>query len=492
MLPRLKIIVYTDCQSMFNRNPVTPVDSLSDLKAFATHKIKNVVDVSFCFVNRHPSDEKGIEIHARQKVTGELLKDADEFWVFGRRKINNPKQPENELDDTEVAALGKWMSETRKGGVFITGDHAEPDETLPKESSCETANHKTFLSLGRALGHRIPRANQMRDWKGPPTYCDSSLPLESRDNFNTNEGSAPCALDDPTLESDEIPQTLLLTPVDCELHRLFWYTDPNGKAGFINKLPDHRHEGIVLAPDELNSEWPAHSLPPEIVALGRDKRFPHKVGGVLSAFDGYSVGVGRIVADSSFHHYLNYNLKSISARDPASGLPLPRTDLDQIAEFYGNLALWLAPKTVRDTIRRHVLLSLAREPNVLETRGQPEPTVGKVARVVLRETIGEGRLRWLFAPSRFEAKDDDDEFYSLLFFDDERSPEFSFGGRDYFLGLTIRAIQLYLSSHNIADVTRFDGSPEIVDTVRQGAMSLLNRDESDRQALMQDWFASLT
>lgn len=485
MLPTLKIIVYTDCQSIFNENPISPRGSLSDFKAFTRYKIEDLVDVKFCFVNRHSTNpQTGKEIHAGQKVTCDLLKDTDEFWVFGRRKINNDTQPENELDKPELDALDAWMT-TKKGGVFVTGDHSEPDETLHGPPSCK-ADHKTFLSLGRALGSRIPRAHQLRDWEGPPTNCnEAGIPLPDRDNFNTQEGAEPDKLDDPLLESDKTPQNICLTLKDSQPHRLFWYFDPDGTFRPIDKLPDHPHEGYTLAPDKLDGEWPPKSLPPEIVAHGRDKRFPNenRVGGLVTAFDGDSAGIGRIVVDSSFHHYLNYNLMGIPDRDVHSKLPLPKTELDQIAQFFGNLALWLAPKHIRDKIKIDLLLSLARDPSVLETRGHSVFTVGQVSRVVLKATIKEARLNWLFAPSQFETWDYMDEFYRTIFLNEDSTEPIA---QDFLLGAVISVCQAYLSNQLVADVTRFAGAARVGEVLPQKLMALVNRKETDMNQFLEE------
>jgi hypothetical protein len=67
---------------------------------------------------------------------------------------------------------------------------------------------------------------------------------------------------------------------------------------------------------------------------------------ILSVYDGHTVGVGRIVTDSSFHHYLDLNLTG----DPCSKAPKTLgfgTDAGQpvlkaMQDFYVNLANWLA------------------------------------------------------------------------------------------------------------------------------------------------------
>lgn len=418
----IRILLYTDYDYFFNEKPGSPEGGLSDLEAFTPYATNNVVNVRFKLLNRHPKDSTTKqEINGGQKITPKLLADYDEIWVFGRRQNNTLQEPNNELEDAEVAALEKWMSQDGRG-VFLTGDHSECD-IMVDASSCHEQGHASFLGLGRALGYRIPRAGQLRGWNGPPTNCLDE-DLEKRDNYNTNEGSDntdPCSLDDPlaAFQYDEVPQKIILREKGCVPHRLFWYFYPDNVLRKIDKLPDHTHEGKVLAPTELDHEWPAHSPLPEVAAEGRDKRFPkeNRVYKLVVAFDGDPVKIGRIVADSSFHHYLNDNLKGISERD-ANGLPKPGSDLDKIAHFYGNLALWLAPKTLRDKIKFDVLTTLARHPDVLEARGNSLLHLGKAAQAAAKVSIGLDTLQWLFKQSQFEQHQPLDEIFSVLIGDD--------------------------------------------------------------------------
>ena len=73
-----------------------------------------------------------------------------------------------------------------------------------------------------------------------------------------------------------------------------------------------------------------------------------RTNNTLAAYDGHTVNVGRIVTDSSFHHFLDLNLLG----DPCSLIPAKKqgfnastsgqADLAEISAFYVNLATWLA------------------------------------------------------------------------------------------------------------------------------------------------------
>lgn len=457
MLPTLNIILYTDYPTWFNENPLDPEGGLTDLEEFIKEKTKQFVNVNFQLVSRHGADViTGEELHGLEMITDQLLSNADELWVFGRRMMKTNGEPHNELEPSEIEILERHMGPERRIGIFVTGDHSESPEGL----ACHQSPHDTYLSLGRALGIGIPIAGLLRDWVGPPTNC-VELPFDKRDNFNTQEGLPPEALDESDFESDSIPQTIILDP--DEPHFLFTYENSNGELRLIEKLPDHIHEGRVLGPEDLDN-WPDDLPKPVVAARGRDKRFPteNKVSNLVVVFDGDEVDKSRIVVDSSFHHYLNYNLRHIPSRNAVSKQPEPDSPLDQIAHFFGNLALWLAPKAIRDKIKFDIMLSLARHTSVVETLNLSDARLGRVARHVLRTTIGPGRLQWLFGKSSLEAKNTIDEFFSLLFLSDEESFRFrEILTADQFLGTTVRICDHFLTKHQIADVTRITRHEEV-------------------------------
>lgn len=451
MLPTLNIILYTDYPTLFHENPLDPDGGLTDLEAFIKDKTKQFVNVNFQLVSRHGADAiTGVELHGEEMITDQLLHDAHELWIFGRRMRKTSDEPHNELEDTEIEILERHMGPERRIGIFVTGDHSESPEGL----ACNQGTHDGYMSLGRALGRRMPIAGLLRDWDGPPTNC-IELDFKDRDNFNTQDGFPPEELDDEDHETDAIPQTIKLDP--AEPHRLFKYVDADNQIRLIEKLPDHGHEGIVLRPKELAGNWPADLPEPVVAAEGKDKRFPkeNRVFPLVVAVDGDHVNKSRIVVDSSFHHYLDFNLRDIPSRNAVSKLPEPNSPLDQIAHFFGNLALWLAPKPIRDKINFDIMFSLARHSTVLEAMTLSDARLGKVSRHVLKTTIGPGRLQWLFGRSSSEAKDAVYDFFSLLFLSDEDTFPFRrIMSQDQLLGLTMRICDHLLTTHRIADVTR--------------------------------------
>ena len=129
-------------------------------------------------------------------------------------------------------------------------------------------------------------------------------------------------------------------------------------------MPDHGHEGSLDFPASYEaSEWPSaangYQPIPEVVAYGNTKKTPF--GGnlgfkglrdpylqpgridLISAYDGHQAGVGRIVAHTSFHHFVNVNLNGFLNPDDGS----PNGALQSISEYYRNLASWLMPPAQR-------------------------------------------------------------------------------------------------------------------------------------------------
>ena len=409
----IRILFYAD--GKINDDPCGDF-SVSELKKLILHNTKCIVDLHVVLMDRHFDYVKQVGCHAATKLTDDLLAQFDELWFFGFKQSNLSAEPENELTPPEVEALRSWM-DGHKGGVFIGGDHSNPDARIT-DVNCRKI-HSTFLGLGRALGHLVPRAGQLREWVGPPTteedFDDQNTPLEDRDNYNTLEGADLNQLDDQQMsyQSDDLPQHLFLVKAPLP-HRLFWYFDERNRLVPILNFPDHKHEGKLRVPQSLDAEWPEHSRRPEVVAMGNDKRFGNRFYPIVVAYDGCN-DVGRIVADSSWHHYLNVNLRGFRSRD-AAGLPERGSDLDLLAHYYGNLAIWLAPKGLREDIGYDLLERLALHPEVLEVKGASDRALGATALYLLEDVIGSSILYRLFAPSSFECESEDPSaLFPLLF-----------------------------------------------------------------------------
>ena len=390
-LPEIKLLFYTD-------DPVKVHDRPRDPNGFGVFELTQHIRVhapAFARITPTLISRNSLRAHADQKLDKVFARARfDEIWFFGMHQKNKspytlefPKGggPQSELDSAEVQLLEALMT-TENGhpgiGVLMAGDHANPppDIVLPTSSTylCpEQMDHETFLSLGRAIGYKVPRAGLMRKWQGPPTHC-------CEDSFNTQvfpEGQNP---EGPAFQSDPNPQCLDLQRFDPDgtpnpqgqPHPLF--IGRNGEL--IEVFPDHMHEGEVVIPTDLNCEiWPCSSgfqPKPRLLAKGTDKRDKRKLG-VVAAYDGDAANRGRIVADSSWHHYFNVNLNLFPSNSP------PGTVGDVIGQFYGNLVVWLAPLAVRVEMARLMLTWVATHPLMAEEAGSGPLNTGRAAYQIL-------------------------------------------------------------------------------------------------------------
>ena len=306
------------------------------------------------------------------------IDDWDQIWFFGDYPGNQFPAPGetvlpiddpsfSPLLDDELCLLAEWMD--RGGGVFAAGDHWD---------------------LGASLCSRIPRVRTMRKWtpaQGVPTM----------DGDRRNQTLQPGASGNPDVqEGDTFPQPIepvYWSRVASYLDRPLWaHPLLSTTTGVIDHFPDHMHEGEVFADDAVELDKPLNivgyngveypELKPEVLAaaaaLGvgagvvvpRVRPRPHVVaygrttnikdvitpplGGVevaafvrpglstvrfplIGAYDGDRVGRGRVVVDSTWHHWFTYNLHGFRS-DPD---PLDR-QYELMQSYFRNVALWLA------------------------------------------------------------------------------------------------------------------------------------------------------
>jgi len=265
----------------------------------------------------------------------------------------------NQLPQTEIDSIARFMQ--AGGGVFATGDHQ---------------------SLGAAISRDIPRVRSMRFWK------ESETPnIADEHRLSTNVSGANEA-EDFADQSDRLPQTLYpnfrtlagnglgVIGKPALAHPLLQLPATISVAHrVIEVFPDHPHEGECRLPASLTTkftldgaqvnEWPdataGGALAPEIVAMtmshGSGFASPPKTALQPRAFvsicgyDGQRANVGRVVTDSTWHHFVNINLDGSGSGLNALQLPgTPPVDSDalrRIRQYYRNIAAWLMPKTVR-------------------------------------------------------------------------------------------------------------------------------------------------
>lgn len=299
-----------------------------------------------------------------------VLEKFDEVWLFGISPNQDFPVARNTIldsalcpSDEELQVLHKWMNEG--GGVLAMGDHA---------------------SLGANLVARIPRVWTMRKW----TAEDGAPPRIGEDRIDTNrpmwaaqEAGAAGGPEEIPFEAqgDDVAQT-----IEVKRYRqagyLFAGTRPHPvlcsrTEGVINHLPDHPHEGwcvevqgVALQADVLfppasgvqAREYPdvgGVPLAPEVIAWGNSSADPplnlekgettSRKFGVIGAFDGHRGEIGRVVVDSTWHHWMSINLSGIYGfvpdENPLIGLKEANNKAyREIVDYFRNVGVWLAPK----------------------------------------------------------------------------------------------------------------------------------------------------
>lgn len=206
-----------------------------------------------------------------------------QLWFFGYSE-------DYSLTEGELSAIENHLASG--GGIFATGDHG---------------------SLGESLCSRLPRARDMRRWVFDGT---------STSNSEQVGGSAIATLTPPLFarvpnsETDSLIKSVYATKTGMNRHALMNYE--NGEV--IKWLPDHRHEGDCqpwnnAEPTAETVAW-AMAWRTEQVndGLGNtytDVKHPRCVP-LIRCLDlrtgDPSNDPGRVVVDSTFHHFLNWNV----------------------------------------------------------------------------------------------------------------------------------------------------------------------------------------
>ncbi|RYC70995.1 MULTISPECIES: hypothetical protein [Spirosoma] len=290
--------------------------------------------------------------------------------------------------DAELRVLTDWMNQG--GGVFATGDHDY---------------------LGASMCHRIPRVGSMRKW----TNADGVPPINGPSRLDTNRPATP---DEDTgvdvianaNESDNLPQTIQWVPQRIIRQGFFRYKYPHRilchpTHGPINVMPDHPHEGRCEDPATIDYAatvgfGPEKEYPdaggvqprPQIIAYGTiEAKLNHQKGPVnaahfpmISVYDGRSNGstVGRVVVDSTWHHWFNMNLIGLENA-------VNKTNWEKISRYFINVALWIAPPNVGRYCYWELLLLHFEYTGLREiNRNTPLLEVGIVVRQALWARFG--------------------------------------------------------------------------------------------------------
>jgi hypothetical protein len=145
-------------------------------------------------------------------------------------------------------------------------------------------------------------------------------------------------------------------------------------------MPDHPHEGRCFdtAPGKFEvdissaQEYPTRNgnRPlPQVIAYGRPlpsppHNFAKGVHGIndpfpmISVYDGQQIGIGRVVVDSTWHHWMNMNIQGIkTAGETVGASDEARAKWEKIRQYYINIARWLATSSQRLCMAKLPVLS---------------------------------------------------------------------------------------------------------------------------------------
>jgi hypothetical protein len=228
--------------------------------------------------------------------------DFDELWLFAVDDGHG-------LSKADCAGITRFRQ--RGGGILATRDHQDLGSSI-----C------TIGGVGRAhFFHTQNPDPEERNRIADDTYTKSiSWP-------NYHSGS-----------NGDYQRINAVEPVHELLRR-----DPQSGSGVIELFPAHPHEGAVGVP-----EGEAHA---RVIATGKSlttKRPFNLAVAFEHAADRHGNQLGRAVAESSFHHFVDYNwdpnmgCPSFVEEPPAEGYKQNPRALDDIRAYVRNLAFWLA------------------------------------------------------------------------------------------------------------------------------------------------------
>lgn len=288
------------------------------------------------------------------------LSDYHQIWLFGVLQ-----EGVDDLSASELRAIAEFMD--GGGGVFATGDHED---------------------LGAAMCGQVPRVGSMRRWyyPNPGPNGEPVAPAQTGADRHDTLTDDPSLAGSPT-QTDPVPQVIRPRYYHAPHPWLFArrrYPHPVlcGPDGVITHLPDHMHEGVIEVPGDLTrtvtfdgystAEYPevdGHRQAPEVIAWATNT-VTNEEFGVLGAYDGHRVGVGRVVVDATWHHWFNINMDPYrNASDPGHPTYDPATvpKWEEIKAYMRNVAAWLCPPALQTCMRNNGWLLVLRDYEVLMT-----------------------------------------------------------------------------------------------------------------------------
>lgn len=291
--------------------------------------------------------------------TSVTLNDFDQVWLFGISSGSG-------LSTAELPIVESFMD--GGGGLFATGDHG---------------------SLGSALCGNIKRVKDMRHWSDYPNSVNTTneVSMSGKRRNDTNRpsaGSATSVYFDN--QSDNIPQQISPKIFTGGLpHPLLSISKTKRSSGIIDIMPDHPHEGECKQETSFTAN--GVNISSQIIATsfvlggsttngGNNGKAPTDAHSFpsIAVWDGRSANVGRIVVDSTWHHFVNINLNGegsqgsgFSSNDLAgkqSGLT--NNDYTAVRQYFMNIAKWMTRKKSWFCWRRFIWIELLKNSQLIE------------------------------------------------------------------------------------------------------------------------------
>jgi hypothetical protein len=242
-------------------------------------------------------DENG-----HDKVLNKLNEsDFDELWLFAL-------DSDGVLSKEDCSAITKFRQSGK--GIFTTRDHQDMGTSL-----C------TVGGIGAA-------------------HYFHSKQFDPEQNRNHRDDDGTPMIDFPNYHSGSNGDYQKITAVE-PVHELL----KRGDGSTIEYFPSHPHEGGVGKPETDNSA--------SVIARSKSQTTGTDFN-LIVAFergeDTHGNHCGRGIAESSFHHLVDYNwdiskgCPTFLSEPPGSGVKNNPERLEDIKTYVANLAKWLAPK----------------------------------------------------------------------------------------------------------------------------------------------------
>jgi hypothetical protein len=228
--------------------------------------------------------------------------DFDELWLFA---VDTGEG----LTKKDCEGITRFRQ--RGGGMLVTRDHEDLGSSV-----C------TLGGIGRA--HFF--------------HSQNPEPDESRRHADDTETKN---IQWPNYHSGRNGDYQRITPVE-PVHELL--RNPAAETGALEFFPAHPHEGAVGVPEDESSA--------RVIAVGHSQTTARPFNLIVAferAVDAHGNTLGRGIAESSFHHLVDYNwdpgagCPSFVAEAPGDEIEREPARLEDIKTYVRNAALWLVP-----------------------------------------------------------------------------------------------------------------------------------------------------